>query len=269
MVFFGLIVWWVLSSEFWPAVQRQFFNPENFAEAWPDVVGDISIGFKSSFPFIDFQGSGFWLNVYMFLVAEVLILIFALALAMIRALRGPAFFPLRALVIVFIDLIRGVPIILLILLLGFGVPALQLPGVPRSPLFWGVTTLVISYSAYTAEVYRAGIESVHESQRMSARSLGLTQFKALRYVIVPQAIRNVIPALLNGFVSLQKDVALVFVLGIREAVREAEIYTASTFNYTSYIAATVLFLLVSVPVARFTDWYTERDRRRRQAVGAA
>ncbi len=269
IIFVGAVVGWILTSEFWPAVQKQFFNPENFAEAWPDVLGDISLGFKSSFPFIDFQGSGFWLNVYMFLIAEVLILVFSLILAMIRALRGPAFFPLRALVIVFIDLIRGVPIILLILLLGFGVPALQLPGVPNSEFFWGVATLVISYSAYTAEVYRAGIESVHESQRMSARSLGLTQVQALRYVIVPQAIRNVIPALLNGFVSLQKDVALVFVLGIREAVREAGIYTAATFNYTSYIAATVLFLIVSVPLARFTDWYTERDRRRRQAVGAA
>ena len=137
VVFFGLVVWWILSSEFWPAVQSQFFNPANFAEAWPDVLGEFSLGFKSTFPFIDFQGSGFWLNVYMFLIAEVLILVFALILAMIRALRGPAFFPLRALVIVFIDLIRGVPIILLILLLGFGVPALQLPGVPRSPLFWG------------------------------------------------------------------------------------------------------------------------------------
>ena len=250
VIVIGALLWWILTSEFWPAVQKQFFNPENFRESFPDVLG------------------GFWLDIRMFLVAEVLILFIALVLAMIRALRGPAFFPLRALVIIFIDLIRGVPIILLILLLGFGVPALQLPGVPRSPLFWGVTTLVISYSAYTAEVYRAGIESVHESQRMAARSLGLTQFKALRYVLVPQAIRNVIPALLNGFVSLQKDVALVFVLGVREGVREAQIYTASTFNYTSYIAATALFLLVSVPVARFTDWYTERDRKRKQAVGS-
>ena len=133
-------------------------------------------------------------------------------------------------------------------------------------LFWGLTALIISYSAYTAEVYRAGIESVHESQRMSARSLGLTQGQALRYVIVPQAIRNVIPALLNGFVSLQKDVALVLVLGVREAVREADIYAAKTFNYTGYIAAALLFLLVSVPVARFTDWYTNRDRRKKQSV---
>lgn len=268
IVLVALALWWILSSETWPQVQRQFFNPEAFAEAWPDVIGDVSIGGKDSFPFVDIRVSGFWLNVYMFLVAEVLILAFALLLAMIRALRGPAFFPLRALVVAFIDLIRGVPIILLILLLGFGIPALNLRGVTNSALFWGVTTLVISYSAYTAEVYRAGIESVHESQRMAARSLGLTQFQALRYVMVPQAIRNVIPALLNGFVSLQKDVALVFVLGVREAVREAQIYTASTFNYTSYMAATVLFLLVSVPVARFTDWYTERDRKRRQAVGS-
>lgn len=251
VVVFGLIAWWVVTSEAWPEVQQQFFSGEDFAASWPEVLG------------------GFWLNIQMFLVAEVLILGFSLVFAVIRALRGPAFFPLRALVIGYIDLIRGVPIILLILLLGFGVPALQLPGVPNSRLFWGIAALVISYSAYTTEVYRAGIDSVHESQRMSARSLGLTQVQSLRYVTVPQAIRNVIPALLNGFVSLQKDVSLVFVLGVREAVREAQIYTAATFNYTSYVAAAVLFLLASIPVARFTDWYTERDRRRRQAVGSA
>jgi polar amino acid transport system permease protein len=249
VVIVGLILWWVLTSEAWPEVQGQFFDPDHFVASWPVVL------------------DGFWLNIQMFAVAEVLILIAALVLAMIRALRGPAFFPLRALVIGFIDLIRGVPIILLILLLGFGVPALQLPGVPNGRLFWGVAALVISYSAYTAEVYRAGIESVHESQRMAGRSLGLTQVQSLRYVTVPQAIRNVIPALLNGFVSLQKDVALVFVLGAREAVREAQIYVASTFNYTPYVVAAALFIVASVPVARFTDWYTERVRRRRQSVG--
>ena len=246
----GVILWWVLSSETWPAVQRQFFSGFHFRESFPQVL------------------DGFWLDVRMFLLAEVLILVIALVVAMIRALRGPAFLPLRAIAVVYIDLIRGIPILLLILLLGFGVPALQLRGVPNSPLFWGITALVISYAAYTAEVYRAGIESVHESQRMSARSIGLTQGQSLQYVIVPQAVRNVIPALLNGFVSLQKDVALVFVLGIREGLREAQIYNASTFNYTSYVAAAVLFLLVSVPVARFTDWYTERDRRRKQAMSA-
>ena len=248
VIFLGVALWVILTSEAWPAVQRQFFNWDRMVDSFPDIAG------------------GFWLDIRLFLLAEVLILTISLVIAMIRSLRGPAFFPLRVLAITYIDLIRGVPIILLILLLGFGVPALQLPGVPRSAIFWGLTALVISYCAYTAEVYRAGIESVHESQRMSARSLGLTQIQALRYVIVPQAIRNVIPALLNGFVSLQKDVALVFVLGVREGVREADIYAAKTFNYSGYVTATILFLLVSVPVARFTDWYTDRDRRRKQAV---
>jgi polar amino acid transport system permease protein len=250
IVFIAVVLWAILTSDAWPAVQNQFFNWDHFVKVFPEVL------------------SGFWLDIKMFLFAEVIILAFALILAMIRSLRGPAFFPLRALVVIFIDLIRGIPVILLILLLGFGIPALQLPGVPNGALFWGLTAIIISYSAYTAEVYRAGIESVHESQRMSARSLGLTQGQSLRYVLVPQAIRNVIPALLNGFVSLQKDVALVLILGIREAVREADIYAARTFNYTGYIAAAILFLLVSVPAARFTDWYTDRDRRKKQSVSA-
>lgn len=248
VAFGAVVVWMVLTSEAWPKVRAQFFDPEAAVEVWPAVL------------------SGFWLDVKLFLGAEVLILGVGLLVAVVRALRGPAFFPLRALAIGYIDLMRGVPILLLILILGFGVPALQLPGVPRGALFWGVVALVVSYSAYTAEVYRAGLESVPESQRMSARSLGLTQMQALRHVLVPQAIRNVIPALLNGFVSLQKDVALVYVLGIREGVREAQIYSSRTFNYTGYIVAAVLFLIVSVPVARFTDRYTDRVRRRRQAM---
>jgi len=250
VLFVVVALWAILSSEAWPAVQNQFFNWDHFVIVFPKVLG------------------GLWLDIKMFLFAEVVILAVALAIAIIRSLRGPAFFPLRALAVIFIDLVRGIPVILLILLLGFGIPALQLPGVPKGALFWGLTAIIISYSAYTAEVYRAGIESVHESQRMSARSLGLTQGQTLRYVLVPQAIRNVIPALLNGFVSLQKDVALVLILGIREAVREADIYAASTFNYTGYVAAALLFIAVSVPVARFTDWYTERDRQKKQSVNA-
>ena len=250
VVVFGVGIWLVLSSDNWDAVQRQFFNPEDFALAWPEVLG------------------GFWLDIRMFVVAQVAILALALVIAVLRSLRGPAFVPLRLLAIGYIDLFRGIPLILAILLFGFGVPALDLPGVPRSPLFWGVTTLVLSYSAYTAEVYRSGIDSVPESQRSSARSLGLTQWQSLRYAILPQAVRNVIPALLNGLVSLQKDVALVSVLGVREAVREAEIYTARTFNYTSFVAATVLFLVISIPAARFADWYAARDRARRQHVTA-
>ena len=248
VVVFGLALWAVVSSENWSAVQQQFFNPENFREAWPDVL------------------SGFWLDVRMFVIAQVAILVFALLVAVVRSLRGPAFVPVRLLAVLYIDAFRGVPLILAILLFGFGIPALDLPGVPRSPLFWGVTTLVLSYSAYTAEVYRSGIESVPESQRSSARSLGLTQWQSLRYAILPQAVRNVVPALLNGLVSLQKDVALVSVLGVREAVRAAEIYTSRTFNYTSFVAATVLFLLISVPAARFADWYAARDRARRSQM---
>lgn len=245
LVLVGAFTLIVVNSAAWPAFRDQFFSGEVFIDAWPVVVG------------------GFWLDVQMFVVAEIAILSFALLLASIRALRGPAFFPLRMLVIGFIDAIRGIPTILLILLLGFGLPALRLSGVPRSPLFWGVTALIISYSAYTAEVYRSGIESVHPSQLMSARSLGLTQTQTLRHVVIPQAIRNVVPALLNGFVSLQKDVALVYILGVREAVREAQIITARTFNYTPYVITAVLFLLVSVPVARYADWYSVRDRERR------
>ena len=248
VVVFGLLIALVLNSAYWPAFQRQFFNWRHF---------------KASFPLVL---DGFWLDVKMFIVAEVLILVIGLAVAMARSLRGPAFTPLRLLMIGYIDLARGMPLLLLILIMGFGIPALRLPGVPNSALIWGVAALVFSYAAYTAEVYRAGIDSVPESQRMSARSIGLTQVQGLWHVVVPQAVRNVIPALLNGFVSLQKDVALVFVLGVREGLREADIYNARTFNYTSYIAAAVLFLLVSVPVARFTDWYADRQRRRMQAM---
>jgi polar amino acid transport system permease protein len=248
VVVFGLLVWWVLSSPNWPLVRDRFFNPEDFRLSAPDIV------------------AGFWIDVMMFVIAQIAILVFALLVAVLRSLRGPAFLPVRILAVIYIDFFRGIPLILALLLFGFGIPALQLPGVPSSVMFWGVTTLVLSYSAYTAEVYRAGIESVPESQRSSARSLGLTQWQSLRYAILPQAIRNVVPALLNGLVSLQKDVALVSVLGVREAVRVAEIYTSRTFNYTSFVVAAALFLVISVPLARFADWYTARDRARRQQL---
>jgi polar amino acid transport system permease protein len=149
------------------------------------------------------------------------------------------------------------------LLFGFGVPALQLPGLPRGAIFWGSVAMIAGYSAYTAEVYRSGMEAVHDSQRAAARALGLSQWQTLRYAILPQAIRNVLPALLNGAVSLQKDVALLSVIGVREAVREAQIYTARTFNYSSLIGAALLFLIASIPLARFTDWYSRRDQERR------
>jgi polar amino acid transport system permease protein len=245
VVVLGLATWAIVSSSAWPRVRDQFFNTHDFAKSWPKVLG------------------GFWLDLKMFAVAEVLILVFSLLLAVLRSLKGPGFFPLRFLSTVYIDLFRGAPLYLVIILLGFGVPALQLSGVPNGVFFWGVMATTLSYSAYTAEVYRSGIDSVHSSQRAAARSLGLTQWQAMRYAVLPQAIRNVVPALLNGLVSLQKDVALVGVLGVRDAVKEADVYKARTFNYTPFVAATILFLLVSIPLARFTDWYTNRDRRNR------
>jgi polar amino acid transport system permease protein len=239
---FGAIAGAVLSSPNWPRVQSQFFNPEDFRASAPEVI------------------RGFWLNIQMFASAMVAIPVVALLVAVMRSLRGPAFVPLRLLAVIYTDLFRGIPLILLILVLGFGVPSLDLPGVTRSAMFWGIAALTLSYAAYTAEIYRSGIDAVPESQRSSARALGLTQLQALRYAILPQAIRNVVPALMNTVVSLQKDVALVSVLGIRDAVHEADIYKARTFNYTSFLVATALFLAASIPLTRFVDWYSARDR---------
>jgi polar amino acid transport system permease protein len=168
-----------------------------------------------------------------------------------------------------VDLFRGVPTILVIYILGFGVPALQLPGVPIDPLFWGVVSLVLVYSAYVAEVYRAGIESVHPSQSAAARSLGLTHGQTLRFVVVPQAVRRVIPPLLNDFIGLQKDTALVGLLGVVEAFRQSQIEVAASFNYTPYIATAAIFIALTIPMARFTDWLIARDKRRQQAARLA
>ncbi len=202
-----------------------------------------------------------------FLIAEVLILVFALLLAVLRSIPGPVFFPVRVLVIGYTDLFRGIPTILVIYILGFGAPALQLSGVPTSPLFWGIVSLVLVYSAYVAEVYRAGIESVHPSQEAAARSLGLSQPQALRYVILPQAVRRVVPPLLNDFIGLQKDTALVALIGPVEAFRESQIEVAGTFNYTPYLVTALLFVLLTIPLARLTDWLIARGRRRELAAG--
>ncbi len=191
----------------------------------------------------------------------------ALLLAVIRSLPGPVFFPLRVLAIVYADFFRGVPTILVITLLGFGAPALAVSGVPTSTTFWGIVALVLVYTAYVSEVYRAGIESVHPSQAAAARSLGLTHGQSLRYVVLPQAVRRVIPPLLNDFIGLQKDTALVGVLGSIEAFKQTQIDQAATFNFTSGLAAAVLFVAVTIPLARFTDWLVGRDRRRQLAGG--
>jgi polar amino acid transport system permease protein len=177
------------------------------------------------------------------------------------------FFPLRALAIVYADLFRGIPTILVIAMLGFGAPALGVSWVPKSVTFWGIVSLVLIYSAYVSEVYRAGIDSIHPSQEAAARSLGLSRGQTLRRVILPQAVRRVIPPLLNDFIGLQKDTALVGTLGAIEAFQQSQIDTNATFNFTAYLSAAVLFVAITIPLARFTDWLVARDRRRRVAGG--
>jgi polar amino acid transport system permease protein len=197
-------------------------------------------------------------------------LILALVIAVVRGIPGPVFFPFRLVVVAYTDLFRGVPLILVLYMIGFGVPGLDLGFISYLPdVTYGVISLVLVYSAYVAEVYRAGIESVHESQNAAARSLGLTRWQSLRFVVLPQAIRRVIPPLLNDFIGLQKDTALVSVLGSIEAARAAQIYSASEFNYASYVVAAFLFVLITIPLARFTDRLIARDKRRREAGALA
>jgi polar amino acid transport system permease protein len=245
------VVFVVTRSPNWPLVKEAFFNGEEFRSSFPQIAAK------------------FVRNVEYFMVAEVFILAFALLLAVMRSLTGPVFFPIRALSIVYTDLFRGIPTILVVYLLGFGVPSLSLAGVPNSATFWAVVALILSYSAYVAEVYRAGIESVHPSQAAAARSLGLSRLQTLRFVVIPQAVRRVIPPLLNDFVGLQKDTALVaFVVVVPEAFKEAQIIQSADFNFTPLLAAALLFLLVTIPMTRLVDWLVARQRRRRQG-GAA
>ena len=248
-VFFALVVVAVTHAPGWPEVRKQFFDWQEFRSTFPEIA------------------RAFKLNIRIFCIAEVFILVFALFLAVLRSLPGPVFFPLRALAIVYADLFRGIPTILVIAMLGFGAPALGLSYIPKSATFWGIVALVLIYSAYVSEVYRAGIESIHPSQEAAARSLGLSRWQTLRRVILPQAVRRVIPPLLNDFIGLQKDTALVGTLGAVEAFQQSQIDTNATFNFTAYLAAAVLFVAITIPLARFTDWLIARDRRRRQAGG--
>ncbi|MGH2678050.1 MAG: amino acid ABC transporter permease [Actinomycetota bacterium] len=246
VIFFTALVLIVINSPGWPEVRQAFFNREIFAETFPEIA------------------RRFLLNVFVFCVAEVFILILALFIAVLRSLPGPVFFPIRILGIAYTDLFRGIPTILVIYILGFGAPALGLRGVPDSEIFWGIVALVLVYSAYVAEVYRAGIESVHPSQVSAARSLGLSRWKALRFVLLPQAVRNVVPPLLNDFIGLQKDSALVALIGVLEAFRRSQVDVAGSFNFTPYVATALLFILITIPLARFTDWLVARERARRQ-----
>jgi polar amino acid transport system permease protein len=244
LVVFGVLGYLIVTSPGWSRVQQSFFNPDRFWAALPDLLQAL------------------WKNIQLFLLAEALILVFALMLAVMRSLPGPVFFPLRLISVVYIDLFRAVPSILVITLLGLGVPGLRLPGVPTDPFFWGLVALVIVWSAYVAEVYRAGIEAIHPSQEAAARSLGLSRPQGLRYVVLPQAVRRVIPPLLNDFIGLQKDTALVSTIGVIEVFRRTQIEVSGGFNFTPYLACGLIFLLLTIPMARFVDWLAARDRRR-------
>ena len=247
-VVFVTIAQIVTSADAWTRIRLQFFNLEAMQAAFPRVL------------------RGFWTNLYLWGAGLVAIGIWALILAVMRSLTGPWFAPLRIFVMIYVDVFRGIPALLLVLLFGFGIPALNLPGLPNSGLFWGFVAMVLSYSAYACEIYRAGIEAVHDGQRAAAKALGLTQWQTMWYAILPQALRNVIPALLNLVVALQKDVVLLSVIGVRDAVREAQIFTASTFNYSSLVVAALLFMATSIPLARLTDHFARRDRTRRLQI---
>jgi polar amino acid transport system permease protein len=235
LVVIGGLAALVLTSPGWDTVRETFFSWSEFKNAFPEVL------------------DGFWLDIKVFMVVEAAVLVIALAIALIRNNRSPGLFPVRLLATVWVDVFRGVPTVLLVYLIGFGIPALELEGLPTDPVVLGGIALTLSYSGYVSEVYRAGINSVHKGQTDAALSVGLTRAQAMRHVILPQAIRRVGPPLLNDFVALQKDVALISIIGPQEAFRVAQIYQGENFNYTPIIAAALLYLVITVPLARLVD----------------
>ncbi|HET8971129.1 MAG TPA: amino acid ABC transporter permease [Candidatus Nanopelagicales bacterium] len=249
LVFVALVVVWVSRLPGWPAVQASFFDGEVFLSSFGPTLRALI------------------LNIKIFLVAELLILPLGLVVALCRRSSAPVLFPLRVVATVYTDVFRGTPTLLVVLLLGFGVPALDIPGLTPDPVVWGGLALVLSYGAYVGEVFRAGIVSVHPSQAMAARSLALSQWQTSRYVVLPQAVRRVVPPLLNDFVSLQKDTALVGILGPIEALRQAQIDSYDLANFTPYVTAAVLFIAMTIPLARYTDWLAARQERRTSVGG--
>jgi polar amino acid transport system permease protein len=232
----------------WARVRQAFFDGDVFVDSFPRLLG------------------AFWLDVQILLWSTPLILVVSLLVALARNTRNPALFPLRAAAVLYTDVLRGVPIILLVFLIGFGVPGLGLSRSWANPLIWGTVTLVLSYSAYTSEIIRAGIESVPESQRAAARSLGMSNRQTMRTVVLPQAFRNIVPPMMNTFVSLQKDVALVSFIGPVEILRRAQIDSSRFANFTPYVAASVIFLSLTIPFTRLADYALARQRRRTGAT---
>ncbi|MFJ6751704.1 amino acid ABC transporter permease [Streptomyces sp. NPDC091266] len=243
----GLLYVVITGSPGWQRTRETFFSADYARQALPKVL------------------EGLLLNLRLLVVCGAAVLVIGMLLAVARTLRGPVFFPLRALATAYTDFFRGLPLIICLLVVVFGVPALRLQGVTTDPVVLGGSALVLTYSAYVAEVFRAGIESVHPSQRAAARSLGLSSGQALRFVILPQAVRRVVPPLLNDLVSLQKDTGLVSIAGAVDAVYAAQIIAGKDFNYTPYVVAGLVFVALTIPMTRFTDWVTARmDRRRAQ-----
>jgi len=240
----------IVNSPGWPEVKQEFLDGPIFWASLPGLV------------------AAFWTNVELFLIAEALVLPFGLLLAVMRGLPGPVFFPVRGLATAYVDVFRALPGILVIFVFGFGVAGLGIAGVPTEPFFWGVVCLTLIYSAYVSEVYRSGIESVHPSQDAAARSLGLSRLQSMRHVVLPQAVRRVVPPLLNDFIGLQKDTVLISFIGVVEIFRTAQIKQAATFNFTPYLGVALVFLVVTIPLARLTDWLVARDKRRASAGGA-
>jgi polar amino acid transport system permease protein len=254
IVVLGGLTLLVLTSPGWPLLRDAFFDPDVFSESFPDVL------------------KAFWLDVRVFLIVEVAVLILGLCVALVRTVKAPALFPLKIVAIVYADVFRGIPTILLVYLVGFGVPAIAtgeaadgsrpLDWLPTEPVVLGGIALALSYGAYVSEVYRAGINSIHRGQRDAALAVGLTEGQALRHVIVPQAVRRVGPPLLNDFIALQKDVALIAIIGVTgEAFRVAQIQSQTDFNYTPMVAAALLYLCVTIPMARLLDRW-ERGKAR-------
>jgi polar amino acid transport system permease protein len=248
LVVLGGLVLLVAQSPGWPRVRETYFNVDDARAVLPDVA------------------KAFWLNIRLFLVAEVFILAVAVAVAIIRVVPAPALAPIKLLATIYTDVFRGTPTILVVFLVGFGVPALGLAGLPTS-LFWlGIVALTLSYGAYVAEVLRAGILSVHPTQWASGRALGLSYAQTMRHVVLPQAVRRVAPPLLNDFVSLQKDTALLSTIGLVEALRVAQVDSGRTFAFTGYVVAAAFFIVATIPLARFTDYLTVRSLRRENGI---
>jgi polar amino acid transport system permease protein len=247
VVVLGLLALVVTTSPGWPRVQETFFSWEDAKASFPEVL------------------KGFGKNVLLFLIAEPLILVLGALVAVVRSTRTAALFPLRLLAVFYTDLLRGVPTLLVVILAGYGIPALQLQGITNDTFWLGLGALVLSYGAYVAEVFRAGIDSIHPSQIASADALGLSHGQAMRYVVLPQATRRVVPPLLNDFISLQKDTALLSSIFVFESLFAARDYAAYNFNYTPIVVVAVLFVALTIPLARFTDWMGRRMLRRERA----